>query len=124
MSDLMKRKELIVPLYDSEITSKSDINSRWDTLPLLVIWSIRSAGDNLDMTVTLNHLRLEHELESIAPNLKRENMWDQNLHDAGEALRCYAQSFLSSIVNRGYPVPLGLEKGPRSELLQSLNAQS
>jgi hypothetical protein len=119
MRALLADKALSLPLYAETMKSRDELDSNWQVFPLVVIWGARDAGEKLDMTISVNHKRLEDELLRVAPSLQQSGQWDELMDVAQKGVGKYANGMLSDLVAAGLPVPLGLSAEARASLLNS-----
>lgn len=117
IEQLLSDKALCMPQWMPNISSRSELDAQGLQLPLLVIWGVRDGGQNLDMTVSVNSVRLLAELRHrLLPGHALQTL-EQAAEDADSALANYAQELLNGLVTAGLPVPLCLEREARAALL-------
>ena len=88
-------------------------------MPLVVVWGVKDAGENMDMTVSINMVRLEFELRHRLMEAVPIAEWSSTVDQAQRSVGEYAQSFLANLVGLKLPVPLCLEPDARQALLKA-----
>jgi hypothetical protein len=100
---ILKNKDLSMPLYDEAVSSPQEIESRWTEFPLFVLWGLKEDGV---FTASLNHLKLEFQLRSMAPVLFEIGDGAVFVSRSSEILREFLGTFLDSMSKTdGAPVP-------------------
>lgn len=118
LRQLLADRELAVPIWKPEISSRSELDAQALHLPLVVVWGVKDAGAALDMTISVNVVRLESELRQRLPGDVPSAEWDRIMDMTQECIGRYAQEFLANLVDTQLPVPLCLEQDARQVLLK------
>ena len=106
-----------VPLFDEALTTRAELDAKWPSYPLIVLWGSSGAGDAVNVKVSINDRRLECELARVAPHLLTSaRTWDEVVQNARKALNEFAKNFISEVISEGMAFPGCLSKDARAVL--------